>query len=155
TLEALADLLAENPRGILFHQDELAGWALAMNQYKGGKGADRKHWLSFWNGAGAIINRRNRPHAVVLHQPFIGVVGALQPDMLGELSDERGRQDGFIHRIQFSFPDPMPLAWTEDEVCEDTLHAYDTMFERLWDLQAVLDKEGIERPQVVGLTEQG
>jgi putative DNA primase/helicase len=48
TVEALADLLAENDRGILYMQDELAGWALAMNQYKGGKGADRKHWLSFW-----------------------------------------------------------------------------------------------------------
>ena len=155
TLEALGDLLAANERGMLFQQDELTGWALAMNQYKGGKGADRKHWLSFWNGAGAIINRRNRSHAIVLHSPFVGVVGGLQPDMLGELSDERGRQDGFIHRILFAYPDPAPLTWSWDDVEDEIVNAYCAVFTKLWELQPVTDEQGAAQPQAVDFTPSG
>ena len=46
TLEALAALLEQHPRGLVCLQDELTGWALAMDQYKGGKGADRHGCLS-------------------------------------------------------------------------------------------------------------
>src|SRR5262249_44706682 len=59
TVEALAGVLEHNPRGVLFVRDELTAWARAMNQYKGGKGADRQQWLSFWNGATAVINRKS------------------------------------------------------------------------------------------------
>ncbi len=61
TVEALASIIDSNPRGVLMERDELTGWVLSMNQYKGGKGADRQMWLSFWNGASVVINRKGRP----------------------------------------------------------------------------------------------
>ena len=45
TVEALGDIFENNPRGILIHRDELAGWILGLNQYKGGAGNDRQHYL--------------------------------------------------------------------------------------------------------------
>ena len=32
TVEALASVIASNPRGVLMERDELTGWVLAMNQ---------------------------------------------------------------------------------------------------------------------------
>ena len=49
TIEALADRLADNPRGVLIARDELAGWLDSFNQYKGGRGADTAAWLSIHN----------------------------------------------------------------------------------------------------------
>jgi len=137
TLEALAALLEQNPRGVAFIQDELTGWVLAMNQYKGGKGADRHGWLSFWNGASVIVNRKTRKEPVVLDNPFVGVAGCLPPDMLGALPDERGREDGFLHRILFAFPDRMLVRWTEASVSDEAIEGYQRVCERLWELQGV------------------
>jgi hypothetical protein len=47
TVEALVGILEDNPRGLLVYKDELTGWVRGMDQYKGGKGSDRQHWLSF------------------------------------------------------------------------------------------------------------
>jgi len=60
TREALCDLLRENPRGLLVHRDELAGWARSLNQYKGGKGNDKQFWLNLWSGEPVAVNRRGR-----------------------------------------------------------------------------------------------
>jgi hypothetical protein len=116
TLEALVVLLAQNPRGIALIQDELAAWVGAMNQYRGGKGADRQRFLSFWNGAPVIVNRKSRQEPIVLDNPFVGVAGCIAQDTLEELSAARGRDDGFIHRILFAYPDPMLVRWTEAAV---------------------------------------
>ena len=151
TLEALAALLEQNPRGVAFIQDELTGWALAMNQYKGGRGADRHGWLSFWNGAPILVNRKTRKEPIVLDNPFVGVAGCLPPDMLGELTDERGREDGFVHRILFAFPDPFAMHWTEAMITETTLEGYCHIFERLWALQGVSPQE----PRSVTFTRAG
>jgi hypothetical protein len=75
TIEALAELLEANPRGIILVRDELAGWVRGMNQYRHGHGADRQHWLSFWSGAPVIINRKARRCPIMLSRPMVCVVG--------------------------------------------------------------------------------
>ena len=136
TMEALSDVLAQNPRGILLHRDELAGWVRSMNQYKGGKGADRQSWLSFWSGESVLINRKSLKEPLILNNPFVNVVGSIQPDVLNELTDERGREDGFIHRILFSFPGRVVTdRWTDAEVSPATLEAFQRVFDTLWNLK--------------------
>ena len=116
TVEALAQVLEQNACGLLFVRDELTAWARAMDQYKNGRGADRQHWLSFWNGAPVIVNRKSRREPMVLMNPFVSVAGCLPPDVLGELADERGREDGFVHRLLFACPPPHDPAWTEQYI---------------------------------------
>jgi hypothetical protein len=45
TVESLAPILEQNPRGLLMAQDEGVGWVRAMGQYKRGLGNDRQFWL--------------------------------------------------------------------------------------------------------------
>lgn len=152
TLEAVAQLLAENPRGLLFFRDELTGWVRAMDAYRSGKGADRQAWLTFWSGGSYIVNRKSEKEPLVLTNPFVCVTGCLPPDVLGELSDERGREDGFIHRVLFAYPDPVPLSWSEAVISDATLQGYDAVVQALWGLKPGEDEEGRRVPQVLSFT---
>lgn len=154
TMEALAVLLNQNPRGMLFMRDELAGWARAMDKYTG-KGDDRQKWLSFWSGGDEIVNRKGRKEPIVLNDPFISVTGCLPPDVLGDLADDRGREDGFVHRILFAYPDPMPRQWADDSVCPETRDAYQRVWEQLWKLEPTLNTRGEKVPLVVTFTPEG
>jgi Protein of unknown function (DUF3987) len=131
TVEALASVIHGNPRGVLMERDELTGWVLSMNQYKGGKGADRQMWLSFWNGASVVINRKGRPDPLVLANPFVCVTGGLTPDCLGDLVDVRGREDGFLPRILLAYPDPVPLTYTAATVTAAMQSAYEDLINNL------------------------
>jgi uncharacterized protein DUF3987 len=155
TLEAMAVLLEQNSRGILLARDEITGWVLAMDQYKNVKGADRQAWLSFWNGAPVIVNRKNRKSPIVLNDPFVGVVGGLPPDVLGDLADERGREDGLIHRILFAYPDNKQLEWVEDEVSNESLHSLCQIFEGLISLEPEDEESGDHKPVVIAFTPEG
>ena len=155
TLEALGDLLEQNSRGVLFGRDENTGWVRGMNQYRGGKGADRQAWLSFWNGATVIINRKNRRAPLVLDNPLVNVCGGLPPDVLEEFNDEQGREDGFIHRILFAFPNPVPGKWTENEINFLTQNDYAQLFEQLWALEPSIDEDGRTEPVAVSFTLEG
>ena len=116
TMEALAAALEQNPRGVLFLRDELAAWAKAMNQYKNGKGADREHWLSFWNGSPVLINRKSRRDGLYLAHPFVSVTGTMPPGVLRALTEGDEREDGFTHRILFSMPEATTAGWSEKEI---------------------------------------
>lgn len=143
TLEALTVLLHQNPRGLLFFRDELAGWVTSMNAYRGGKGADRQAWLSFWSGETHIVNRRAEKEPMILDNPFVAVTGCIQPDVLPELVGEEGREDGFIHRILCSYPDPVPLQWTDLSISQSTLQDYQFVVDRLFQFRA--DEHGEPR----------
>lgn len=135
TLEALACLLQGNPRSLILVRDELTAWVLSQNQYRGGKGADRQSWLSFWNGAHAMVNRKTQHEPIMLDNPLVCVTGGLPPEVLSDLADERGREDGFIHRILFGFPDRLPIYWTDASVSEQAIDGYRQVCQNLMKLQ--------------------
>lgn len=154
TVEALAVLLRDNPRGLVIICDELTGWVRAMNQYKGGKGADRQFYLSAWSGLPYPIDRKQGP-LLLLFNPFANVVGCIPPDMLDELADERGRQDGFLHRLLFAYPAPVPWGWSEDTVSEAASNAWHRTVEALLRLSPAMDEEGKPTPRVLSFTPMG
>lgn len=151
TVEAQAPLLKNNPRGVVNLSDELTAWVRSFNQYKSGRGTDRQAWLSFWSGSQVLVNRKTMK-PIVLNAPFVAVTGCLPPDVLPDLSDERGREDGFVHRVLFSFPDPVPQQWTEDEIAADILTQYQEFFSALFALQPALTENGEMDPVVLTLS---
>ncbi len=146
TIEALSALLEQNPRGLVLARDELAGWTKSFNQYRSGRGADKEYWLSFWNGSDVVINRKGSDLPLILSNPFVSVVGCLPPSVLGEIT--RGGEDGLLDRVLFSYPNPVPLCWTEDEISELTVLEVEDIFNRLFELD--LDASGSAK--VVGFT---
>jgi hypothetical protein len=96
TIEALIQILENAPDGVIMRADELAGWVKGMGQYKGGLGRDRQHWLSIWSRDPVIVDRKKAASAYVKN-PFVAVVGGIQPEPLEELL--HGKDDGLLPRI--------------------------------------------------------
>ena len=141
TVEALIPILKENPRGLLLERDELAGWVKAMDQYKaGGKGSERQFWLSAWSNEPTSVDRKSQQGPVSVLKPFVGVVGAIQPDVLGDLAENR--EDGMLERFLFAYPRTLNALWTEDDVSEDALAGYRELYRRLRELNMQRDEDG-------------
>ncbi len=156
TTEALATILAHNPRGILNSRDELASWIRGMNQYKGGKGTDRQFFLSCWSGEAAIVDRKSQAEPVIIPFPFVNVLGGIQPDMLHELVDEKGRSDGFLDRILLSYPEPpAPELWSEQGVDPSASQYLEKLLDELFRLKMQRsEEEEVFEPRVLFFSEE-
>jgi hypothetical protein len=146
TIERLACMLQENPRGVLIIRDELSAWIKGFNQYKGGKGADKQFFLSAWSGEPIAVDRQGKDPILVSH-PFLSVVGCIPPDVLPDL-DEDNREDGFLHRLLFLLPDPVPVRWTDDVLDDVVKHGYADLLGRLYSFRP----DPLGRPIVLELT---
>jgi len=156
TVEALAGLLRDNLRGLAILPDEATAWVRSLNQYKaGGKGADRDFYLSLWSGKPVKVDRRSLREPIFVPHPCASLVGTIPPDLLSELTDEQGREDGFIHRVLFVYPDPVPGGWTEDSIPAGVWEKYLQLFEGLWRLTPTVGDDGSWEPVVVRFTDAG
>lgn len=79
TLEAQIELMAHNPRGMLRVVDEVAEVIGALNQYKGGRGADRQQLLTLWSGGTVYRDRIKQKAPVVVDDPTCSIAGGMQP----------------------------------------------------------------------------
>lgn len=164
TTETLCLVLHENARGVALVRDELSGLIASLNQYKGGKGADKQFYLSAWSGDPLYIDRKteraNRGGPLHVYQPFIGIVGGIQPDVLPVIGGEyrRGQrpvQDGFIDRFAIVWPDPLPHVGERGlEISQDALHAWADCVGKLAALEMV-NQDGHKRPFYIQLNQSG
>jgi hypothetical protein len=142
----------ENPRGLVVISDEITGWVLGMNEYKGGKGSDRQFWLSAWSGEPVKVDRKgNREEgSVIVPHPFLNVLGGIQPDMLQLLKNENSLEDGFLHLIAFSWPEEVP--WSGEigrSPSEEAEKAWEFVVGWLLRAEAERQPDGTEQPRLV------
>src|SRR5262249_32213296 len=61
TIEALGEILRDNPRGVLVARDELDGWFQGFTRYKGKNGgSDRAGWLELHRAGTLLVARLTR-----------------------------------------------------------------------------------------------
>lgn len=155
TVEKLGVMLRDCPRGLLMSCDELVAWVTGLNQYKSGKGNDRQFFLSAWSGNNIKVDRKNDECSVNVPNPFLNILGGIQPDMLNSMCDEKGRRDGFIERILFSYPQPVARKrWNDKSV--DPMLADKWMSVCRWLSRLEMDRKdhGLA-PHVVSFTPAG
>ena len=146
-------------------RDELMGLVAGLNQYKGGKGADRQFYLSLWSGEAIIIDRKSdksqRGAPLYVRDPFAGLIGTIQPDVLERMRGESVRgvsppDDGFLDRFAVTFPACLPDIGEEwREVSEEALEDWSTVVRKLLGLAMVAQDDGGMRPFFVRLTDSG
>ena len=103
TIEAAADVLRGNPRGVVLWRDELTAFFANMSRYNGG--SDQAQWLEAWPAAPLTVNRKNRP-PLRLPRFSISILGGIQPDRLSEAFNKP--DDGLPARFLYGWPQPAP-----------------------------------------------
>lgn len=164
TVESLGLILSENPRGMLMVRDELVSLVHGLNQYKGGKGADRQFYLSTWSGDPVTVDRksdkeRHGAPLFVVH-PILGIVGGVQPDVVACLRGERSRgaappNDGFLDRFLFAWPATPPAKGeTWKSVSDASLADWSDVIDFLLRLE-MIEEDGRKRSRVLRLSRCG
>ncbi|CAN5661095.1 hypothetical protein BH10BAC3_BH10BAC3_16170 [soil metagenome] len=119
TPEVLAQRLADNPRGCIIVSEELATFLEGMNNYS--KGDQTSTYLSFWSNKPTTIDRISKPIPLWIPQPFLNIIGSLQPRVLPQLFPAKKINNGFIQRFLFAFPDIAEKQPINDEEIEESL----------------------------------
>ena len=148
TVEALGNLFARNPKGLLLYRDELGGWFANFNKYGGG--GEAQFFLERFNGGPLQVDRVKVGRSIRADRALMSVLGTIQPDVLSRLL-LKGEDEGFAARFLFVWPAPIapirPKRVADFGVLEAALRV-------LRSLQMVKDDEGKLSPSVLNLDEQ-
>ncbi len=103
TPEVLNKRLSENLRGCTVVSDEMATFFEGMNQYS--KGDQIGVYLSFWSNQPTTIDRIGNPIPLFITNPYLSIIGGLQPRMLSSSFPIQKLNNGFFQRFLFAFPE--------------------------------------------------
>ncbi len=77
TVEALAERLQNQPRGLIVLRDELSGWLGSFNRYNRGK-ADAAHWLSMYGARELLVDRKTgRRRRIFVARASVSILGPI------------------------------------------------------------------------------
>jgi len=130
TLEALIELHNENKNGIGVLKDELAGFFKDMNKYR--EGGDKEHWLSSWSGKQINLNRKTAKSSFV-ERACLPILGGIQPSIMDSFYTDENKDNGFIDRMLFSYPDMEIDYYSEFEMKQEHLDWYDNYILRFYE----------------------
>ncbi len=131
TLEAVAQILGNQPdRGLLVTPDELAVFLRSMDAYRKGKGADRAHWLSLYNGDALKVDRKTSEQIFVRYTS-VSLIGGIQPCILQKLwQEDRDFGDGLWSRFAWVKIPLVPRSRTADPI-HNPRKLLETVYRRL------------------------
>lgn len=132
TVEALAVLLKDNPRGILVQRDELSGWFRSANQYKGGRGSDTAAWLELWRMGTLNVDRRTgEDRFIYIPRAAASVCGTIQPGVLANVLTGEHYESGFAARLLLVHPPERRKRWSERTPTRAALDNYGNLIREL------------------------
>jgi hypothetical protein len=155
TVEALAPILLDNPRGLLLARDELAGWIGSFDRYAGKSkaGADSANWLSMFNAESIIVDRKTGiPRTIHVPQAAVCVSGGIQPAILQRALGLEHRESGLAARLLLTCPPRKAKQWTEADIDPSAEAELGRLFDRLYELQPTTGGDGEPRPVLVRLS---
>jgi hypothetical protein len=145
TIEKLATLLSDIPKGLMLVRDELAGWLMGMNIYNA---SGRQFWIECYGGRPYTLERQKYTHPILIPRLTTSIYGTIQPEKLAEIA-RREPDDGLLPRMLYFWQHPKPFQIGREAV--KTSWAIDAL-DRLRRLELRKGERGLE-PVYVPLTE--
>ncbi len=99
TMEALADILNDNPGGILWYVDELSGMFSDFDKYSGKVGGTKDRLLSAYDCSKWDINRKDKSKNIYIPHACVGIYGGIQPKRLSTAFSQSDKDSGFLQRF--------------------------------------------------------
>jgi hypothetical protein len=156
TIEKLAEILEDNPRGILVARDELAGWLGSFTRYKGKQGGtDLPNWLEMHRAGTVLIDRKtgDRP-TTYIERAAVSIIGGIQPGVLARALTPEFLDAGGAARLLMAMPPKLQKRWTEAEVVPEVEKAYQDLLDMLLALDFDSAK-GEKAPHELALSPEG
>jgi DNA polymerase I-like protein with 3'-5' exonuclease and polymerase domains len=155
TIEKLAEILEDNPRGTLVARDELAGWLGSFTRYKQKGTTDLPNWLEMHRAGTIIYDRKTgERRTVYVSGAAVSVTGGIQPGVLARAFTPEFLDAGLAARLLMALPPKLPKRWSEVEVALEVEHDYQEALDKLLALEFDV-KDGEKLPHVLGLSREG
>jgi hypothetical protein len=119
TTEILFKRLSENPRGCTVLSDELVSFLEGMNNYS--KSDQIGFYLSVWSNQSTTIDRVGNPIPLFISNPYLSIIGGLQPRALNKAFPIDKLNNGFFQRFLFAYPSNSNKAPINDNVANEKL----------------------------------
>lgn len=135
TIEKLAEIMHQNPRGLLLLRDELAGWFGSFGRYKAsGGGSDLPFWLEIYRAKAITIDRKTGENPTLYIPRFaVSVTGTIQPQIMARCLTPDYFESGLVSRILLAMPPRRKKVWSEETIPHDVGEAYRRLYRDLWE----------------------
>lgn len=156
TIEALAPLLLENPRGLLLTVDELVGWLGSFDRFnRGGRAsADAGRWLSMFNAAPLRVDRKTgEPRTIYVPSAAVSVCGGIQPGTLRKAIGTEHRENGLLARMLLAYPPPRSRRWSETAIRANSVEPFTELLRSLRRIEFERDRSGAPVSGIVELSQ--
>jgi len=150
TVEALSNVFANDGRGVIIHQDEIASMMLGFNQYKS-KGNDKQHYIELFNCQSWRIDRKT----VVRFIPNTGaaIIGGIQTKVMPQIFKDGSFDDGFLPRFLLFKGKNIVKKFSTQEITEEAFSYWTGLL--AWCYQISFDCDeitGFAKPRHLNLT---
>lgn len=153
TIERLAKLLSENPRGLLVARDELAGWFVGLTRYRSGGASDAPHWLELHRAGTLVVDRvKEGGSSIIVRRAAVSLVGGIQPAVLAKTLTAEHLDSGMAARFLLAMPPRRIKRWTEADISQSVHDDYAALLRRLIDLPIGNDGRGEPEPISLRMT---
>ena len=150
TYESMVESHAGTPRGITISCEELSAWFGSFDRYSG-KGAaspEQARYLQGYDGKSLTSDRISGFRFVP--RAFLNVSGTIQPGILAKCFTDESRQNGLASRLWMTYPESIPIRWTDEVVSATAKVNYRRLIRDLWELQpADIDSDKWPVPTVL------
>ncbi|MBZ4044507.1 DUF3987 domain-containing protein [Flavobacterium hibisci] len=133
TTEILFKRLSENERGCTVVSDELISFLEGMNNYS--KSDQIGFYLSVWSNQSTTIDRVGSPIPLFIANPYLSIIGGLQPRALNKAFPVDKLNNGFYQRFLFAFPDSsLKQPINDNEANEELAEDYERFIKGLYEV---------------------
>ncbi|MBF0549246.1 MAG: DUF3987 domain-containing protein [Deltaproteobacteria bacterium] len=151
TIESIGEALSENPRGVLWHPDELTQLILGLDQYSGNKGQSKARLLSAYDSGPWRTNRVSRKTGV--RHASVSILGGIQPKILNHAFNDKDALTGFLQRFWLiSVQQDKPRRWTEDSISQEASDQIKEIVQKLCNMDFDMDRNMNPVPKIITLS---
>lgn len=151
--EALFKRLSENKRGCAIISDEMVTFFETMNNYS--KGDQIGNYLSIWNNQSTTVDRIGEPVPMFIKNPFLSIIGGLQPRILSSAFPPQKMNNGFFQRFLFAYPEnTQKQPFNDNDINESLMNEYNNFFISFIEKNNVVEHEGFLNSKVLYWSEE-
>lgn len=140
TIEALANIMTDSPRGVLLHNDELSGFVRSHDQYKN-KGSDRQKYLELWNCNPWKIDRVGQGSRYI-RDTGCAIVGGIQPLVMPDIFGAESFVDGLLPRFLIDIVNDSYDSVSDEELTDADMAIFERVLDRCYSIGIYRDEGG-------------